>query len=86
MTYKDMMVGSTSQLQIMGAFYAQGTIKTMKQTNVMGTFVANYFDMGSQVPSIFQVPTLADNLPLGMIANYPLLTLELESWRELDLI
>ncbi len=86
MTYKDMLVGSTSQLQIMGAFYAQGTIKTMKQTNVMGTFVANYFDMGSQVPSIFQVPTLAENLPLGMIANYPLLTLELESWRELDLI
>ncbi|HPU97496.1 MAG TPA: hypothetical protein PLO53_06015 [Candidatus Hydrogenedentes bacterium] len=82
MARNDMLVGSKSQLDIMGAFYAQGTIKTMKQTNVVGTFVSNYFDMGSQVPNIFQVPELARNLPYGMIGNYPLLVLKMMAWTE----
>jgi hypothetical protein len=50
---------------------------------VAGTFVSNYFDMGTNVPSIFQVPTLADNLPLGMIGNYPIMSMTRVSWREL---
>lgn len=82
MASQDMMVGSTSQLEIMGAFYAQGKITAQKQTDVMGTFVSNYFDMGTNVPSIYQVPDLADNLPLGMIGNYPILALSRVSWRE----
>jgi len=83
MTAQNMVVGSTAQCDIMGAFYAQNTIQSLKQTDVMGTFVANYFDMGSQVPNIYQVPTLADNLPLGMIGNYPIMALSRVSWREL---
>jgi len=83
MTEKDMIVGSTAQCTIMGAFYAQGKIVCSKQTNVAGTFVSNYFDMGTNVPSIFQVPTLADNLPLGMIGNYPIMSMSRVSWREL---
>lgn len=85
MASQNMMVGSTSQLNIMGAFYAQGQITSQKQTNVMGTFVANYFDMGTNVPNIYQVPDLADNLPLGMIGNYPILAIAQSSWRELGL-
>ena len=57
----------------MGAFYAQGRLTSMKQTVVTGTFVSNYFDMGINVPEIYQVPTMADNLPLGMIGMYPIL-------------
>jgi hypothetical protein len=83
MTAKDMVVGSTAQCTIMGAFYAQGKIACSKQTNVAGTFVSNYFDMGTNVPSIFQVPTLADNLPLGMIGNFPIMSMSRLSWREL---
>lgn len=83
MTPGTMTVGSTSQLSIMGAFYAQTKIISAKQTNVAGTFVSNYFDMGTNVPSIFQVPTLADNLPMGMIGNYPIMSLSKISWREL---
>ena len=79
------MVGSTAQLSIMGAFYSEQTIKTEKQTNVAGTFVASYFDMGKNVPSIFQVPALAQNLPYGMIGNYPIVVLSRESWRELGI-
>lgn len=79
----DMYVGTAAQVSLMGAFYAQNKIICEKQTKVMGTFVANYFDMGTNVPSIYQVPTLADNLPMGMIGNYPILALSQVSWREL---
>lgn len=85
MTTGDMMVGSTSQLSIMGAFYAEGACITEKQSNILGTFVANYFNMGKNVPSIFQVPELAENLPYGMIGNYPIIVLSPESWRELGI-
>jgi len=81
----NLTVGSLSQLTIMGAFYAQGTVKSTKQTNVAGTFVGGYFDMGTNVPHIYQVPTLADNLPRGMIGAYPILAFERVSWRELGL-
>lgn len=83
MAENNMVVGSVAQVSLMGAFYAQNTISCSKQTNVMGTFVSSYFDMGTNVPSIFQVPQLADNLPLGMIGNYPIMSLSQISWREL---
>ena len=83
MAENSMVVGSTAQVSIMGAFYAQNQILSSKQTNVMGTFVSSYFNMGTNVPSIFQVPALADNLPLGMIGNYPILAFQRESWREI---
>ena len=85
MSTGDMMVGSTSQLSMMGAFYSEGACITEKQSNILGTFVANYFNMGKNVPSIFQVPELARNLPYGMIGNYPIVILSLESWRELGI-
>lgn len=85
MASNDMVVGATAQLDIMGAFYAQNKIQSAKQTNVMGTFVSNYFDMGTNVPNIYQVPALSDNLPLGMIGNYPILAISQVAWRELGL-
>ena len=85
MSSTTMLVGTTSQLSIMGAFYAQEKLTTSKQSNIIGTFVSNYFDMGGQVPSIFQVPALADNLPLGMVGNFPVLALSRISWREMGI-
>ncbi|MDP2323570.1 MAG: hypothetical protein Q8N51_06020, partial [Gammaproteobacteria bacterium] len=85
MASQNMVVGSSAQLDIMGAFYAQNQIISQKQTNVIGTFVSNYFDMGTNVPNIYQVPALADNLPLGMIGNYPILAISQVSWRELGI-
>ena len=73
-----------SQLFAAGAWYAQGTIRSGKQSNFAGTYVANYFDMGNQVPSIFQVPTLAQNLPPGMPGgNITIYTAQILSWRHL---
>lgn len=83
MAKKNLIVGSLSQLQLMGGFYAQNMVKSSKQTITMGTFVGNYFDMGTNVPDIYQVPELPNNLPLGMIGNYPILNLSQVSWREL---
>lgn len=57
----------TSQIDAMGAFFAETEIVSKKQTDVVGAFVSNYFDMGSQVPAVYQVPALVDNLPPGMI-------------------
>ncbi len=79
----DLDIGKNSQLELMGAFYAQGTISSDKQSIVMGTFVSNNFDMGKNVPSIFQVPSLASNLPLGMIGAFPVRSFEEVSWRQL---
>jgi hypothetical protein len=83
MAENDMFMGDSAQLDLMGAFYAQGCVTSAKQTVVMGTFVATYFDMGSQVPDIFQVPELANNLPLGMIGNWPIWVMSPVSWREI---
>ena len=85
MSSNNMYIGNTAQCDIMGAFYAQNMIKISKQTDVMGTIVSSYFDMGSQVPNIYQVPALATNLPYGMIANYPITALQQVGWRELGL-
>lgn len=79
----NMMVGSLSQLQLMGAFYAQGSVATQRQSTIMGTLVGNYFDMGTNVPDIYQVPALAENLPIGMIGAYPILVFSQVSWREI---
>jgi hypothetical protein len=78
----NMTIGATAQCQIMGAFYAEKKIAISKQTHVAGTIVSNYFDMGTNVPNIYQVPTLADNLPYGMIGNYPIMSMKQLSWRE----
>jgi len=83
MAEQDMTVGTHAQLDLLGAFYAQGQVTSDKQTTIMGTFVSEYFDMGNQVPDIYQVPALADHLPLGMIANYPIGVFTQVSWREL---
>lgn len=83
MAFGKMEMGSNSQLHLMGAFYAQDQIKSTKQTIVTGTYVSNYFDMGTNVPEIYQVPALADNLPPGMIGAYPILAFNQISWREI---
>jgi hypothetical protein len=70
-----------SQLSLAGAFYAQGTIVSKKQNQILGTFVANYFDMGTNVPNIYQVPALRKNLPPGMPGDQPYVTLKIKSWR-----
>ncbi|MEJ5171968.1 MAG: hypothetical protein WHU10_13355, partial [Fimbriimonadales bacterium] len=53
-----------------------------KQNQIAGTFVANFFDMGTNVPNIYQVPELRRNLPPGMPGDKPYVTLRIRTWRE----
>ncbi|MDP3023912.1 MAG: pilus assembly PilX N-terminal domain-containing protein [candidate division Zixibacteria bacterium] len=86
---KDLNIGTgsgDSQLKIMGAFYAQGKITNAKQNQIAGAMVSNYFS-ATNVPDVFHVPTLVDNLPPGMpgsgtayVYTYQIVP---NSWREL---
>jgi hypothetical protein len=55
-----------ANIDVMGIFYAENTVNIAKQTNLMGTIVSNYFDIGTNVPSIYQVPETLNSLPIGM--------------------
>lgn len=55
-----------AQLRAAGAWFAQRNIISAKQNQFAGTYVANYFNMGTNVPSIYQVPELVNYLPPGM--------------------
>lgn len=56
-------------IDVMGIFYAENQIRVEKQTDIMGSIVSNYFDMGTNVPSIFQVPEVINHLPPGIISS-----------------
>lgn len=71
-----------AQLKMMGAFYAQGIIRSAKQNQIAGTFVGSYYDMGTNVPNIYQIPELAGNLPPGMPGDKPIISLKRKTWRE----
>jgi hypothetical protein len=71
-----------SQLDVQGLFYAEDTITSTKQTDVTGTFFSNYFDMGTNVPSIYQVPSVVDHLPEGMFGSINIWTICRDCFRE----
>jgi len=83
MTPGIMNIGTASQLDIMGIFYAEDTIKVTKQTDVIGTIVSDYFDMGTNVPNIYQVPETVNHLPSGMIGANSGWVLKIVSWQTL---
>jgi hypothetical protein len=81
----DMSLGINSQLQLMGGFYAQDVITLNKQSTIMGTIVGNNFNMGGQVPDIYQVPELSKQWGsvMRMIGAGNIPYLSPVSWREL---
>ena len=83
MTPNNINIGTSSQKDIMGLFYAEGTIATYKQTDIVGTLVTNYFNVSSQVPSVFQVPESVNHLPPGMIAGEPIWLVKVVAWRKI---
>ncbi|UCH12111.1 MAG: hypothetical protein JSW18_04655 [Candidatus Omnitrophota bacterium] len=70
-----------AQINVMGLFYAEDTITSKKQTDVVGTFISNYFDMGTNVPAIYQVPEVIDHIPPGMVRTEPVI--EIVAWQEI---
>ena len=75
-----------SQLDLMGAFFAQYKITNSKQNQLAGAMVSNYFSL-KNVPDLFHTPAIVENLPPGMpgggtinIYTYRIVT---GTWREL---
>jgi hypothetical protein len=60
------LIDKLSQINVMAAVYAEDMMSISKQTSLGGAIVSNYFDMGTNVPAVYQVPDLATNLPPGM--------------------
>jgi hypothetical protein len=68
LSYQDLEIGTgsgASHLDLTGAFFAQQQIVNEKQNMLAGAMVSNYFSI-KNVPSLYQVPALVDNLPPGM--------------------
>ncbi len=76
--------GGDAQLNMAIAMYAQHRIISSKQNQIAGTMVSSYFSM-TNVPKLYQVPELADNLPPGMPGSDPIYvrSITVESWQEI---
>lgn len=82
LSYNNLELGTgpgASQLTMMAAVFAQSQIINEKQNHIAGAMVSNYFSM-KNVPSIWQVPALVDNLPPGMPGGNTITTY---IWKEL---
>lgn len=62
-----------SWIKVMAALYANDKTTVAKQTRIAGALVANFFDLGTNVPRIFYAPGLSNNLPPGMPGAAPML-------------
>lgn len=85
----DLNIGSgpgDSQLNIMGAFYAQYKLTNSKQNQLAGAMVSNYFSI-QNVPDLFHTPAIVENLPPGMpggvTINIYTYRVVVGTWREL---
>lgn len=72
-----------AQLKMAMAMYAQHKIVSVKQNEIAGTMVSSFYQMAN-VPAIYQVPELANNLPPGMPGSEPIwiISISTESWSE----
>lgn len=72
-----------ANIDVMGLFYAEDTITIQKQTDIMGTIVSNYFDMGTNVPDVYQVPETLNHLPPGLIGQDSIWIMSIVSWQKI---
>lgn len=75
-----------SWIKVFAAIYGEDQIKIKKQSRIAGSLVSSDFDLGANVPRIFQVPKLAGMLPPGMPGAEPLLyvsRVEVANWTHL---
>jgi len=49
-----------------GAFFAENIIHSDKQNQIAGTFITRQFNIGTNIPRLYQVPALKDKVPAGM--------------------
>ncbi|MBI2844033.1 MAG: hypothetical protein HYX78_11595 [Armatimonadetes bacterium] len=72
-----------AQLTMALAMYAQYKIKIGKQCEIAGSCVSSYYEM-QNVPHLYHVPELPNNLPPGMPGGDPIyvVTISVKSWQD----
>lgn len=80
---KDRLVMARSQNHVAAAVFAENQVKITKQYQVVGAVVTRFFDLGAQVPSVYQMPNLVRYLPPGMPGGKILNFVKILSWREI---
>ncbi len=65
--------GGETWVKVMAAMYAEEKTTIKKQSRIAGAVVTRWFDMGNNVPRIFQAANLSKNLPPGMPGGDPML-------------
>jgi hypothetical protein len=65
--------GGETWVKVMAAMYAENETVVRKQSRIAGAIVTQYFDLGNNVPRIFQAANLSANLPPGMPGGDPML-------------
>lgn len=80
----DITLGSSASVFLLtGAYYSAGAISSSKKMELAGTIVCRNFNITGQIPRIWQVPSLAGNLPPGMPASTPIWAFTDKTWREI---
>jgi hypothetical protein len=69
------------RIEYEGAFYH--VTSRGKQNELAGTIVCQNFNITAQVPKIWQVPSLATNLPPGMPGSGQNWVFTKKTWREI---
>lgn len=80
---KDQVVMAQSQNKVAAAVFAENQVQITKQYQVVGAVVSRFFDMGNQVPRLYQMPNLIKHLPPGMPGAEAFNFVKILSWREL---
>ena len=80
---KDRLVMAGAQNHVAAAVFAENQVQVTKQYQVVGAIVSRFFEMGGQVPSVYQMPNLVRNLPPGMPGGQILNHVKILSWREI---
>jgi len=73
---------NNSGIDVMGLFYGETSITLSQQMDLIGTLASNYIDMGSNGPSIYQVPETVDDVPAGMIGDSTTCFVKVLSWQK----
>ncbi len=80
---KDQLVMDRPDKRVAAAVFAENLVKVKKQYQVVGSIVTRFFDMGINVPRIYQMPNLAKYLPPGMPGGQTFNFVKILSWREI---
>ncbi|MBI2920565.1 MAG: hypothetical protein HYY18_05725 [Planctomycetes bacterium] len=84
-TKRDMFLADgpgDSQLSMFGIWRAGNKVTSQKQNEIYGSFIAEFFDMGTNVPHIAHHPEVTKNMPPGFNSDPVPTTLFIDMWGE----